>query len=264
MQNWVDDRLIPRPPRIDGLFERVGICLVNTQFAMRQLESLGCSSEKIRILPQGLVLSEFPFVPRTRGEDEPLRLLTVGRLHPDKGHRYMIEAVRLLAARGIRAEYRIIGEGPERDRLEDFARDLSVDDRVTFLGAIGDGPLLDEYANAHVFILPSVIDRTGHHEETQGVVIQEAQCSGTIVVATRTGGIPECVDDGVSAFLVEDRSAEALADRLAHIATHPEDWGRWQRLGREWVAQHFDMSRIGQRLWDIYVELIDAKHSPEM
>jgi len=79
-----------------------------------------------------------------------------------------------------------------------------------------------------------------------------------------TRGIPECVDDGVSAFLVEDRSAEALADRLAHIATHPEDWGRWQRLGREWVAQHFDMDRIGQRLWDIYVELIDAEHSPEM
>jgi glycosyltransferase involved in cell wall biosynthesis len=252
---------LPAPKRAK-LFEQVAVCLVNTQFAKRQLESLGCPSEKIRILPQGIVLSEFPFVPQPRGEDEALRLLTVGRLHPDKGHRYAIEAVRLLALRGIHAEYRIIGAGPVRDSLEEFARDSSVDDRVTFVGAIDDRTLLDEYANAHVFILPSVRDRTGYHEETQGVVMQEAQCSGKIVVATRTGGIPECVDDGVSAFLVEDRSAEALADRLAHIATHPEDWERWQRLGREWVERHFDMHRIGQRLWDIYLELIDTEHSP--
>ena len=255
---------LPGPKRAK-LFEQAAVCLVNTGFAKQQLESLGCPSEKIRILPQGLVLSEFPFVPQSRGEDEALRLLTVGRLNPGKGHRYAIEAVRLLSARGIRAEYRIVGPGPERANLEDFARDLTVGDRVTFLGGLNGRPLLAEYANAHVFVLPSLRDRTGHDwEETQGVVIQEAQCSGKIVVATRTGGIPECVDDGVSAFLVEDRSAEALAERLAHIATHHEDWERWQRLGREWVERHFDMHRIGQRLWDIYLELIEAEHSPEM
>ena len=152
----------------------------------------------------------------------------------------------------------------DRDSLEELARDLSVGDRVTFLGALNERPLLAEYANAHVFILPSLRDRTGHDcEETQGVVLQEAQCSGKIVVATRTGGIPECVDDGVSGFLVEDRSAEALAGRLADIATHPEDWERWQRLGREWVERNFDMQMIGQKLWDIYMELLHAEHYPE-
>ncbi|MCH8895365.1 MAG: glycosyltransferase [Proteobacteria bacterium] len=62
-------------PKRAKLFEQAAVCLVNTRFGKQQLESLGCLAEKIRILPQGLVLSEFPFAPRARGKNEPLRLL---------------------------------------------------------------------------------------------------------------------------------------------------------------------------------------------
>ena len=244
---------LAEPLRLE-FFRGIHTCLVNTEFAKRQVVGQGCPPEKVRILPQGIALGDFPYRPRARAEGEPLRVLTVARLHPDKGHRYALEAVKHALEKGVHVDYRVVGTGPERERLEGITRDLGIGDRVRFLGAVDDATLLDEYANAHVFLLPSVRDETGHHEETQGVVLQEAQASGKIVVASRTGGIPECVDHGVSAFLVPDRSAAAIADALAHIAAHPEQWPAWQERGRQWVEGRFDARMIGRRLWDLYRE----------
>lgn len=241
------------------LFEHLATCLVNTNFARRQVTSLGCPPEKIRIMPQGLPLEEFPFSPRSWQPGEPLQLLTVGRLDPDKGHRYVLEAVRRLLDRDVPVEYRIVGAGPERESLERMTRELSINDRVVFTGSLGGDDLLAEYQHAHVFVLASVRAEQGGPEETQGVVIQEAQASGKIVVATRTGGIPECVEDGVSAFLVPDRDGESLALKLSEIAAHPERWAGWQRAGREWVETHFDVRVIGDRLWALYQELTSSR-----
>jgi len=245
---------LPEPKR-RVVFDEVSVCLVNTEFAKRQLSSLGCPEGKIRVLPQGIVLDEFPFRPRAAADDAPLRVLTVGRLHRDKGHRYAIEAVRLLSERGRAVEYRIVGHGPYHSKLGAWAAEVGVGDRVTVVGGVDDAGLLEQYAWADVFLLPSVRDETGHHEETQGVVMQEAQASGKIVVATRTGGIPECLDDGRSAFVVEDRSGPAIADALDFVADHPERWEEWQRLGREWVEERFDIDVIGRELWALYGEV---------
>ncbi|MEX2048888.1 MAG: glycosyltransferase [Gemmatimonadota bacterium] len=242
---------LPEQMRLE-FFQGIHTCLVNTEFAKRQAVGQGCPAEKVRILPQGITLADFPYRPRARAEGEPLRLLTVARLHPDKGHRYAFEAVRRALQMGLQVNYRVVGTGPERENLERLVREMGIDDCVHFLGAVDDRTLLAEYANAHVFVLPSVRDETGHHEETQGVVIQEAQASGKIVVATRTGGIPECVDDGVSAFLVPDRSGDAIAEALARIAARIEVWPRWQQQGRQWVESRFDARMIGRRLWDVY------------
>ena len=249
---------LPEPLRLE-FFQGIHSCLVNTEFAKRQVVGQGCPPEKVRILPQGITLADFPYRPRARAEGEPLRMLTVARLHPDKGHRYALEAVRHASEKGLHVDYRVVGTGPEREHLERITRNLDIESRVHFLGAVDDATLLAEYAHAHVFLLPSVRDETGHHEETQGVVLQEAQASGKIVVASRTGGIPECVDDGVSAFLVPDRSGEAIADALAHIAANPGQWPTWQEKGRQWVEGRFDARLIGRRLWDLYREAAAGK-----
>jgi len=240
----------------ESLFEALSVCLVNTGFAREQVVSLGCPAHKVRVVPQGIALDEFPFAPTAPRKAEPLRVLTVGRLHPDKGHAYAIEAIKLLADRGIPAEYRIVGRGPEQAHLERLADSSGVRHRVTFVGTADDEELRGEYARADVFVLPSVRDRTGHHEETQGVVLQEAQASGKIVIATRTGGIPECLDAGVSAFLVEDRSPEQIAGAIEEVVSRPERWPDWQQRSREWVEERFDADRIGARVWDIYMDLL--------
>lgn len=253
------------PARNLEVFERGRFFLVNTQFAKKQLESLGCPGDKIRVLPQGLRIEEHAFVPRSFPTAGPIRVLTVARFHPDKGHCYAIEAIGKLVARGHDVEYRLVGVGEEKENLIALARQLGIHHRIKFVGQLDDAGLAEEYASAHIFVLPSVRDRVGHHEETQGAVIQEAQASGAVVVATLTGGIPECVDDGRSAFLVPDRNAEALANKIAWVISQHEQWPVWQRQARQWVEKHFDMQVVGDRLWNIYWEAIEtsARSSPD-
>jgi glycosyltransferase involved in cell wall biosynthesis len=121
---------------------------------------------------------------------------------------------------------------------------------------LNDSELRDIYAKSHLFILPSLKSEDGFHEETQGVVLQEAQAVGLITLATKTGGIPECIDDGVSGFLVEDRSAEAIADKLSTLISESDKWSTYQKAGRKWVEDRYDIDVIGKKINAIYKSLI--------
>lgn len=247
-------------PKREALYEFVSLVQVNTQFAAQQVIDLGCAPDKIRILPQGTDLKEFPFCPRPPFQNrQPLVILTVARVQADKGHRYAIEAVARLIQAGHPIEYRIAGSGPEAQALQSQIKALGMEGSITMLGPIPRAQLLEEYRNAHVFILPSLRDLEGKHEETQGVVIQEAQASGKIVIATRVGGVPECVEEGVSAFLVEDRSADAFEKAILEILHHPEKWQDWQKKAREWVETRYDINVIGEKQWALYQEAIAEK-----
>ena len=244
------------------LFHCGDLFLANTRFARRQLEQAGCPSHKIRILPQGLRLVDFPFRPKSAPTSDPIVLLTVARLSIDKGHRYALEAVGRLRERVPRLEYRIVGAGPYRKELEEAVRQFDLAGCVRFLGPLMGVELRRQYAEAHVFLLPSVTDPSGIHlTETQGVVMQEAQASGLIVIASQTGGIPECVEDGKSAFLVPERDAQSLAAKITWVLDHSDQWPAWQRAGRKWVEDNFASEQIGKRLWDVYDELLEPRRA---
>jgi glycosyltransferase involved in cell wall biosynthesis len=235
------------------------VILVNTQFAKKQYMSLGAPAAKMVVIPQGIITSNFTFYAKPKPQDAPIELLTVGRFHTDKGQQYVLQAIPKLIAQGYRVHYTLVGAGPERTNLEKLATDLNLQQHVTFHTAISEQTLKEIYARAHIFVFPSLTDKTGFHEETQGVAIQEAQASGLIVVATKTGGIPECVDDGRSAFLVEDRNPQAISDKLQWIIDNPQHWNEWQHSARQYVETHFDIDVIGKRLMQIYADTI-AQH----
>ena len=247
----------PIAPEVRQRFTALAeVILLNTQFARQQYVSLGAPEEKIRILPQGLRLGDFPFQARSLPDDGPMEVLSVGRFHPDKGQEFTISAIRQLQDRARNVVLHLVGNGPERPKLEALASETGVADRVHFYSKLSDAELRGLYQRAHVFVLASVKSRDRFHEETQGVVLQEAQASGLITIATATGGIPECIDDGVSGFLVADRSAQAIADALEHVLVHPQQWSAWQQAGREWVEQRFSVEVIGQQTWQIYQSLL--------
>jgi glycosyltransferase involved in cell wall biosynthesis len=250
------------PHRAKALFSSAARVVVNTRFAGSQVVEGGCPSERIVVLPQGLVLDEFPYRPSSYEPGQPVRILSVGRLEPGKGHSYALEAIAMLVARGFNLRYRIVGQGSHLAELETLTRDLGLNDRVEFCGGVFEGALLAEYAQAHLFLLPSLREQTGW-QETQGVVVQEAQASGCIVVATRTGGIPECVDDGRSAFLATERDAPGLAAAIEGVLRAPDRWSEWQQEGRTWVEERFDAAVIGSRQWEIYRHVLaEHRHGP--
>jgi glycosyltransferase involved in cell wall biosynthesis len=109
---------------------------------------------------------------------------------------------------------------------------LGLKDRVRFMGAMSQSELAYWMANSSVLVLPST-------SEGLGRVIIEAMATGTPVIGSRVGGIPELVEDGVSGFLVPTGDEIALAERLRWILTNPDNAGAMGERGRRFVEHFF-------------------------
>lgn len=131
-----------------------------------------------------------------------LKLIFVGRLAPEKGVSYLLEAMTRFNAEEV--SLTIIGHGPLFYMLKEQAHELNISSQVDFIGHISHDKLGAYYANADILVLPSL-------SEAFGLVILEAQSYGVPVIATRVGGIPDLVIDGRNGFLVEPRDSSDLA-----------------------------------------------------
>lgn len=185
-----------------------------------------------------------------RRPGEPLDLLFIGRLVERKGVRVLIEAL----SRGGSDRLTVVGEGPERQRLEETVRDLGLDDRVRFTGSIPSEALRRTLAKSDALVLPAVRDAKGDVEGL-GVVLIEALLAGRPVIASRSGGIVDIVRHEETGLLVEPGDPDALA---AAIARYRDDPGLARTLaakGREHVQAEFSWDRIIDRLEDLYREV---------
>lgn len=249
---------VPQVPayRRQAVFERARIVLVNTEFARRQVESLGCPADRLRVLPQGLTLDDFPFRPRTFPiQPEPLHIISVGRFQREKGQRYALLALARLKRLGINVSWHFVGVGPELPSLRRVARRLGVEEEARLYDGLDQVSLRELYHRCHISVLASISGMRPTDGETQGVVLQEAQASGCIPIATRTGGIPECVTDGHDGLLVEERSHRAIADAIRYLLAHPERWAELQYNGRRTVEERFSADVIGRRMVEILEEV---------
>lgn len=185
-------------------------------------------------------------------------VLFVGRLTPHKG------VDRLIAALPPGARLRIAGsEGhdpdpPERD-YPLLLRRLAAGRAVDFLGPVPDRELPALYRRAAVLALPSVqrtcYGRAIRVSELLGLVVLEAMASGTPVVCSRLGGLPEIVQHGVTGFLVEPGDVDELRERLAEVVRDRALAARLGRNARELVLERFTWRACAERCLAAYAEL---------
>ncbi len=237
------------------LFASGELFVAFSSFLAGKLTALGCPPERIIRIPLGLDVRRFAFREVRPQPGKPIRLITVGRLSAEKGIAYAIAAMVEILREHPNVVYEIVGDGPLRAELEQQIVTLGLGDHVHLLGWKTQEELRGLYANAHIFVLPSV--RTAIHEETQGLVLQEAQAMGLPIVASRIGGIPEGILDSVSGFLVPERDSAALAERLSYLITHAEQWPAMGRAGRSFVEKHFDIENLNDQLVAAYERLLD-------
>jgi colanic acid/amylovoran biosynthesis glycosyltransferase len=220
------------------------------------VEKLGCPKAKLRTLPVGLDLKEFPFQERTLPAGQPVRLLTVARLVEIKGHEFALRAVAQLRRSIPALRYDIVGDGPLQKPLESLVAELGLNDTVVFHGACAGDTVKSLMAQAHLFLLCSV--NVEGDQEGQGLALQEAQACGLPVVATAHGALPEGLLAGRSGFLVPERDPQALAERLNYLIKHAAEWPALGRAGRAFVENRYDIHKLNERLLAIYAETIDT------
>jgi glycosyltransferase involved in cell wall biosynthesis len=204
-------------------------------------------SSAVRLIPHGVDSRRFhphPFPPVSGNTAaEPFRLLAVGRLVEKKGFAVLIQAVAQLS---IPCRLRLIGEGPEQERLATAIRAAHLADRVELCPGQTHAELPQEYAAAHVVVVPSLVDRSGDRDGLPNVVL-EAMASGRPVVASDVGAISSAVTPGHTGFLVAPGDASGLARTLAWLADRPALWPELGRNGRARVERDFELRACTER-----------------
>lgn len=224
------------------------ICIseFNRQWALRH--SSQEFEEKTRVVHCGVETSLFS--PRQnrldRTPDAPLRILQIGTLHEVKGQAVLLNACQHLNAQGVPFECGFVGDGPDREPLQQLATDLGIADRVRFHGYCPPEEVRELLGQADVLACPSVESSDGRREGIP-VVLMEAMASGVPVVASRLSGIPELVDCGTEGLLFEPGVAQELAAALTAIAESPRKARQFATAAREKVLADFDQKKnIGQ------------------
>lgn len=221
-------------------------------FIRDTLLSQGFPPEKVFVHHVGIDTARFS--PGPEEAREPV-VLFVGRLVPNKGCGYLIEAMRTVQAERPEVELVVVGDGTERAALEAAAAGLP--GRWRFLGRQSHDAVRDWMRRASVFCVPSVRVPSGASEGF-GLVFCEAQASGLPVVSFRTGGIPEAVEHGVTGFLSEPGDAAGLAGHLSRLLRDRDLWSRFSQAGVERVRRLFDLQRQTASLEDHYDAVLEA------
>jgi len=201
---------------------------------------------KLHRIHCGIDLERFAFCPR-RELHTPPTILTVGRLSPEKGQFGLLDGVAALLERGVDVRAKVVGDGPSGPALHERARDLGIEDRVRFTGALPATDVAVELRDADVFCLPSFA-------EGIPVSVMEALATGVPVVATAVGGVPELVESGVSGCTVPAGRPDLLADAIEGLLADPELRARVQQEGRRRVEAGHDLRDTAAQVRELLLE----------
>lgn len=181
----------------------------------------------------------------TQRAEAALRIVSVGRISPEKGYFGLLEALASLAQQGQAFNLTVVGDGPAMMATRARVADLCLNDRVTFTGALGEEDALAEIAAAEMLVLPSLM-------EGLPVVLIEAMALGKAVIASRVAGIPELVEDGVSGLLFTPSDWHDLQARLTLALRDSALRESLSQAARQAVEGQFLISQAAERLEQLF------------
>jgi glycosyltransferase involved in cell wall biosynthesis len=214
----------------------------------------GRGGARFSVIPNGVDLSRFsaPTAPCTLRNDfaipgNALLIGVVARLEAEKGHRFLIEAMPAVVEGAPDAWLAIVGEGSLADELRAQAAALPepARDRIVFTGRRDDISAVT--ADLDIAVLPSL-------REAQGISILEAMARRKPVVASRVGGVPEVITDGVDGLLVPPADPQALVGAITRLASHQELRRGLAEAGYQTVVDRFSVDSMVRRIEQVYDE----------
>ncbi len=183
---------------------------------------------------------------------DPPSVLCIGRFTPQKGFQVAIEAFPRILARYPAARLVLIGDGPTRADLEARAASLGIETAVSFRGWVAPPDIPHEINDSTMVVLPS------RYGEGFGLVALEAAQMGRPVIASRVGGVPEIVRDGVTGLLVEPDDASALSNAILTLLDHPESAASLGRAALRY-SETFTFDRYADEYDALYRQLMEER-----
>jgi len=217
------------------------------------INEYGISSDKIiTIYPaldeSALQVTEERFATRKNlgVNDSELLISQMGRMTPQKGFRYFIEAADLLSKKHDNLKWLFVGDGPLRRELENSCRKKGISERCIFTGFREDvGNLISA---SDIFVSSSL-------SEGFPITVIEASYMGKPVVATRVSGVPEFIEDGVNGILVKPQNSESLALAIERLIVNSSLRGELGNAAKQSVSEKFSAEYMVGRFADLYKSL---------
>ena len=226
-----------------------GVVTVSEEVRSRLLGA-GVRPERIRLIRNGVDLRPFVAAANQRSErvnDRPLRVGLAGRLSPEKGIEIFLQAIaqwrsaKNSASAGV--EFVVVGEGPERSRLEALQNELGLNEQVTLAGHNADMPSF--YASVDLLVSSS-------RQEGLPIALLEGMASGLPLLATAVGEVPQLASNGTTALLVPPNDVSALAAGLRQLIDDPALRERLGRAGQQLIAAEFSAEAMAAEYLDLY------------
>lgn len=225
---------------------RARLVTVCSRAAREHLRELyGPAAGEVELVHHGMPSSSDAPAPRPERGDRPFRVLGAGRFVPKKGFHHLVAA----AALGD-FEVELMGDGPERKKLQSLVAERGLAGRVRFSGFADAAGLAAAFARADAIAAPSVVAPDGDRDGVPNVLL-EASAAGLPVIASNAGGIPDFVEDGRTGLLVPPGEAAAIADAVKRLEADAELGARLVRGARELLGEKFSLEKNAARLAEL-------------
>ena len=235
----------------DELWAKVPGFVANCENFRQRAITIGCPESRIDVVGSGIDLANFPYRPPKLLDERAIKLLAVGRLSPRKGFHSLIAAVALLIKSGLKIELVIVGEGSERDRLEQMIRSHNLTAKIKLAGRLPHSAIRQLLDESHIFVAPSHTCPLGGADAPLNT-IKEAMAVGIPVCATRHGGIPELVEEAITGTLAAEDNPADLAAAIRRLVDLSPVWASIAETARKRVETDYDISAVTDRLLTVY------------
>lgn len=232
------------------------IVTVSKYSAKKLVQLYDVDEAKIRIVPNGVDPQRFkPFkdYERVKGRIGPKSkpfVLFVGRLIPRKGVHFLIQAAKKVIKENSDTMFLVIGDGPLKNHLISYSKEVGVSKNFIFLGDVDDKTLPSFYNRADLLALPSL-------QEGQGISLLEAQSTAKPVVAFDVSAVNEVVINKETGLLIKPDS-DGLANAILHLLSDSTLREKMGRNGREFVQKNFSWDICAQRMFQVYSEASES------
>lgn len=238
----------------ENVFQKASLILPVSNYIKDGLVKMGCNTNKIVVHHMGVDTKLF--TPTEKQDREKATILSVGSFIEKKGFQDALTAVGLLS-NGMRnnLRYRLVGDGPMRERYMEIVEKCGLSQNVVFFGKLTQDRVIEEYQKADIYIHPSVQSSEGDDEGIP-TVIMEAQSCSLPVVSTFHTGIPEIVEDGVSGLLSKEHDCADISSNLTKLIIDSQRRLEMGNAGREIVLKEFNVDLLSKEMIVLYYQQI--------
>ena len=243
------------------LMNRSDALIAVSKYTVDELTELyGINKNKIHVIYNGVDVQKFkPRLNRAElrrefGLEEDKKIaLFVGRLYHRKGLETLLQSIPPVLKEFSNVKFVISGKGfkQKEESLKKLAKQLDIEDHVTFLGYVPDEKLPNLYSASDIFVLPAIY-------ENFPFAILEAQSTGLPVISTKVGGIPEFIVDNENGFLIDPGDPTQVTQKVLTLLQNPNHAKEMGDHGRKLIEEKFDWRLITQQVIDLYHKLLET------